>query len=84
VHIALAEKNVLDQVIFIPVYLMKGEHRGAAFLAKNPNAGVPVLELEDGTFISECSAIIEYIDHQYSGPSLTGTTAKERAIISMM
>ena len=84
VCIALAEKNALEQATFIPVDLMNGEHRGVAFLAKNPNAGVPVLELEDGTFISECSAIIEYIDHQYSGPYLTGTTAKERAIISMM
>jgi glutathione S-transferase len=84
VRIALAEKNALDQVTFIPVDLMNGEHRGAAFLAKNPNAGVPVLELDDGTFISECSAIIEYIDHQYTGPSLTGTSPKERAVISMM
>ena len=84
VRIALAEKNALDQATFIPVDLMNGEHRSAAFLAKNPNAGVPVLELEDGTFISECSAIIEYIDHQYAGPSLTGTSAKERAVISMM
>jgi glutathione S-transferase len=84
VRIALAEKNALDQVTFIPVDLMNGEHRGAVFLAKNPNAGVPVLELDDGTFISECSAIIEYIDHQYTGPSLTGTSPKERAVISMM
>ena len=84
VRIALAEKNALDQATFIPVDLMNGEHRSAAFLAKNPNAGVPVLELNDGTLISECSAIIEYIDHQYSGPSLTGTSAKERAVISMM
>jgi glutathione S-transferase len=84
VRIALAEKNALDQATFIPVDLMNGEHRSVAFLAKNPNAGVPVLELEDGTFISECSAIIEYIDHQYSGPSLTGTSAKERAVINMM
>jgi glutathione S-transferase len=84
VRIALAEKNALEQATFIPVDLMNGEHRSSTFLAKNPNAGVPVLELEDGTFISECSAIIEYIDHQYAGPSLTGTLAKKRAVISMM
>ena len=84
VRIALAEKKALDQVTFIPVDLINGEHKSAEFLAKNPNAGVPVLELKDGTFISECSAIIEYIDHQYAGPSLTGTSAKERAVISMM
>ncbi|MFT4809884.1 MAG: glutathione S-transferase [Paraglaciecola sp.] len=84
VRIALAEKNALEQVTFIPVDLMNAEHRSDTFLAKNPNAGVPVLELDDGTFISECSAIIEYIDHQFAGPSLTGTSPKERAVISMM
>jgi glutathione S-transferase len=84
VRIALAEKNALERVTFIPVDLMNAEHRSDTFLAKNPNAGVPVLELDDGTFISECSAIIEYIDHQFAGPSLTGTSPKERAVISMM
>jgi glutathione S-transferase len=84
VRIALAEKNALEQVTFIPVDLMNAEHRSDTFLAKNPNAGVSVLELDDGTFISECSAIIEYIDHQFAGPSLTGTSPKERAVISMM
>lgn len=84
VRIALAEKNATDKATFIPVDLMNGEHRTAEFLAKNPAGGVPVLELEDGTFIAECSAIIEYIDHEFSGPSLTGNTAKDRAVISMM
>jgi glutathione S-transferase len=84
VRITLAEKNALQHATFIPVDLMNGEHRSTAFLAKNPNAGVPVLELDDGTFISECSAIIEYIDQQYAGPSLTGSSAKERAVISIM
>ncbi|MEM5528910.1 glutathione S-transferase [Gammaproteobacteria bacterium AS21] len=84
VRIALAEKNAVDKVTFIPVDLMSGEHRNAEFLAKNPAGGVPILELDDGTCIAECSAIIEYIDHSFAGSSLTGTTAKSRAVISMM
>ena len=84
VRIALAEKNALDAVTFKSVDLMNAEHRSEAFLAKNPFAGVPVLELDDGTFIAECPAIIEYIDHHFTGPSLTGVTPKERAVISMM
>jgi glutathione S-transferase len=84
VRIALAEKNATEKVEFVPVDLLKGEHRTEAFLAKNPLAGVPVLELDDGTFISECLAITEYIDTAFEGPSLTGTSAKERAVISMM
>lgn len=84
VRIALAEKNAFEKVEFVPVDLMNGEHRTDAFLAKNPSAAVPVLELDDGTYISECSAIIEYIDTEFSGISLTGRSAKERAVISMM
>ncbi|MEM7678445.1 MAG: glutathione S-transferase [Myxococcota bacterium] len=84
VRMALAEKGATDQVTFVPVDLMKGEHRSAAFTAKNPSAAVPVLELDDGTYISECSAITEYIDHAYDGPSLTGKTPRERAFIAMM
>ncbi|MGY8900800.1 MAG: glutathione S-transferase family protein [Paraglaciecola sp.] len=84
VRIALAEKNALDAVTFQPVDVMNGEHRREAFLNKNPFAGVPVLELDDGTYITECTAITEYIDHHFAGPSLTGETAKERAVISMM
>jgi len=84
VRMALAEKHALDQVTFVPVDVMNAEHRSDTFLVKNPAAGVPVLELDDGTYISECSAIIEYIDHTFAGISLTGTSAKERAVISMM
>ena len=45
---------------------------------------MPVLEWDDGTFISECTAITEYIDHAFDGISLTGKTAKERAVVHMM
>ncbi|MBH0000530.1 glutathione S-transferase [Pseudoalteromonas distincta] len=84
VRIALAEKNATANVEFVPVDLLNGEHRTEAFLAKNPLAGVPVLELDDGTFISESTAITEYIDTAFEGPSLMGETAKERAVINMM
>jgi glutathione S-transferase len=45
---------------------------------------VPVLELEDGTCISECTAITEYVDQLVGEPVLTGRSAKERAVIHMM
>ena len=85
VRIALAEKNAFDKAEFIPVDVMNGEHRTAAFKAKNPDAAVPCLELEDGTTISQCTAITEYIDAKFEGPSLTGgTDPKQRAIVHMM
>lgn len=84
VRVALAEKGAMDQVTFISVNVPEGEHQTAAFMAKNPSATVPLLELEDGTCISECTAITEYIDHAFDGVSLTGKTPKERAMVHMM
>ena len=63
VRIALAEKNMTDRVDFIAVDVPRGAHKKPAFLAKNPSGAVPVLELDDGTTISECTAITEYIDN---------------------
>ena len=54
------------------------------FLAKNPSGAVPVLELDDGTTIAECTAITEYLDHSAGEPTLTGKTPKQRATIHMM
>jgi glutathione S-transferase len=84
VRIALAEKGASDKVEFCPVDVMAGEHRSAAFKAKNPDATVPYAELECGTCISQCTAITEYIDGTFDGPSLIGDTPKQRAITQMM
>ena len=84
VRIALKEKGISDQVEFITVNVPAGEHRKPEFLNINPNSTVPVLELDDGTHISECTAITEYIDHSYEGISLTGKTPRQRAVIHMM
>lgn len=84
VRFALAEKGLLDQVEFVPVDVMAGEHRTPEFLAKNPSGLVPALELEDGTILSECSAITEYLDHLEGRAQLTGVDAKSRGYIHMI
>lgn len=84
IRIALAEKGVSDKVEFIHIDVPAGAHQQEDFLSKNPSAAVPVLELDDGTCISECTAITEYIDHAYAGISLTGTEPKQRAVVHMM
>jgi glutathione S-transferase len=84
VRIALAEKGLFDKVEFIHVDLPGGEHRKPEFLAKNPSGAVPVLELNDGTLISESTAITEYLDQASGNPDLTGTKPKARAVIAMM
>ena len=84
VRIALAEKDMTARVEFITVDVPGGEHKRPEFLAKNPSGAVPVLELEDGTTIAECTAITEYLDNLDGKPTLTGTGARERALIHMM
>ena len=84
VRIALAEKNLQSRVRFETVNLWKGEHKQAGFLAKNYSGTLPVLELEDGTFIAECAAITEYLDALNGVPTLTGRTPREKGLIHMM
>lgn len=84
IRIALAEKGAIADVEFVAVDVMNGEHRSADYVSKNPDASVPLLELEDGTYLSQCTAITEYIDGSYPGDRLCGQTPKERAIIHMM
>ena len=45
----------------IEVDIDRGESRTPAFLAKNPNGRIPVLELEDGTCLAESNAILFYL-----------------------
>ncbi|WPZ32175.1 glutathione S-transferase [Thalassobaculum sp. OXR-137] len=84
VRIAVAEKGLHSQVTFVSVNLRKGEHKRPEFLAKNYSGTLPVLELEDGTFIAECTAITEYLDSLVGSPTLTGTTPREKGVIHMM
>ncbi|MEG4318721.1 MULTISPECIES: glutathione S-transferase [unclassified Microcoleus] len=84
VRMALAEKELTDRVEFVQVDVPNGAHKQPEFLAKNPAGTVPLLELDDGTCIAECTAITEYFDHLAGEPTLTGTSAQERAVIHMM
>ncbi len=84
VRIALAERNLQSRVRFVSVDLRKGEHKTPEFLAKNYSGTLPVLELEDGTLIAECTAITEYLDNLDGAPTLTGRNAREKGLIHMM
>ncbi|MES2190194.1 MAG: hypothetical protein V4454_08730 [Pseudomonadota bacterium] len=48
------------------------------------SATVPLLELPDGTTISECTAITEYLDSLSESPRLTGANGRQRAVVHMM
>lgn len=84
IRIVLAQKGLDSEIEFVPVDLIAAEHKQPAFLAKNPSGVLPVLELDDGTLISESTAITEYLDNLDGKPELTGRTPKEKALIHMM
>lgn len=76
-RIYLAEKGLT-----IPrqqVNIMTGENRTPEFLKKNPLGGLPVLELDDGTYLTESLAIIDYFEELHPSPPMIGTTPLERA-----
>jgi len=84
VRIALAEKDMLSKINFVSVNLWTGEHKEPEFLAINYSGTLPVLELEDGTRIAECTAITQYLDSLEGNPTLTGETPLEKGLIHMM
>ncbi|TDV71926.1 glutathione S-transferase family protein [Pseudomonas sp. LP_7_YM] len=49
------------QYEWVPVNILNGETETEAFLAKNPNGKIPVLELEDGTYLWESNAILNFL-----------------------
>ena len=65
------------------VDLKAGEHLGAEFLRLNPDGTVPVLELDDGTAISESVAICQYLEELHPEPPLMGVDAIDRARVTM-
>ena len=77
VRVYLAEKGI--EVPSVVVNIVTGENRQPDFLKKNPMGGLPVLELDDGTFLPESLAIIEYFEELHPNPPMIGTTPLERA-----
>lgn len=55
---------------YIPYVLRDGETRTPAYLAKNPQGLVPTLEREDGSFMGQSLAIIEWLEETHPTPSL--------------
>jgi len=84
VRIALELKGL--EVEHRPVHLLRGggEQFTPAYLAKNPQALVPALELDDGVMLTQSLAIIEYLETVRPTPRLIPQdpvlAAKTRAV----
>jgi glutathione S-transferase len=81
VRIFLAEKGV--SVPLEQVNIRERVNRQPPFLEKNPFGTVPVLELDDGTCISESVAICRFFEEEQPEPALFGVGARQRAEVEM-
>ena len=77
VRVFIREKGIdLDEVL---VNLPEGEQNSAEHLARNPRGALPVLELDDGTTLTESVPIMEYLEELHPSPALIGEDALQRA-----
>jgi glutathione S-transferase len=81
VRIFMKEKGI--DIELVPTPLAQRAHKSPEHLARNPLGQVPVLELDDGTHLSESVSICRYLEELHPEPNLFGRTALERATIDM-
>ena len=81
VHIFMAEKGFDCERVNVDI--RSGENLSEEYKAKNPAGRVPVLELDDGTFLSESVAISRYLESMIAEPNLFGAPGIEAATIEM-
>ena len=79
VRIFAAEKGI--NLTLEDVDILAGQSRTPEFLAKNSSGGVPVLELDDGSDLSESVAICRYLEGLHPDPNLLGRDLREQADI---
>ena len=81
VRIFLAEKGI--DMEYVQVDLQGGENLSEPMRKKNPIGKVPILELDDGTCISESDAICMYFEALHGEPYLFGETALQKGQVMM-
>jgi glutathione S-transferase len=79
-RIFIAEKGL--DIETVEIDLGKGEQLGDAFRQINPRCTVPVLELDDGTCLTENAGIAAYLEALAPSPPLFGTSPEEKASVA--
>ncbi len=81
VRMFVAEKGLTIETKSVDI--MAGENRREPYLSLHPGGTTPLLTLDDGTQLSETTAICEYLEELHPSPPLIGATPEERAITRM-
>ena len=79
VRIFAAEKGI--ELALEEIDILAGQSRTPEFLAKNSSGAVPLLELDDGSYLSESVAICRYLEGLHPEPNLVGRDLREQAEI---
>jgi glutathione S-transferase len=77
VRMFAAEKGI--DLALEQIDLLAGENRQPAFMAKNPTGQSPALALDNGSYVTEITAICEYLEEKFPQNPLVGSTPEERA-----
>ena len=77
----LAEKGI--EIPTVEINTRERAQFTDSFKAVNAVSQVPVLELDDGTCISESMAICRYLEELHPDPALFGSDPREKALIEM-
>ncbi len=81
VRVFLAEKGI--EVPLVPVDMGALGHRSVEITSRNPLQRLPVLELDDGTILTESIAICRYFEELHPEPALFGRGALGKALVEM-
>lgn len=79
-RILIAEKGL--DIETVEVDLGRQEQLSEAFKRVNPRCTVPVLELDDGTCLTENTGIAAYLEALVPEPPLLGTTPTEKGLVA--
>jgi glutathione S-transferase len=73
----IAEKGIeIEQIL---VNIRTDEQKSETHLQRNPTGTLPVLELDNGDYLTESLTIIEYLEELYPNPNMIGSNPLERA-----
>ncbi len=81
VMLYIAEREVLGtrmNIEQIVVNTVKGRHKEPEHLARNPFGTVPTLELDDGSYLVESLAIMEYLEDKFPQGTLLEGSPEQR------
>ena len=81
VNIFVAEKGL--DIERVTIDLSTREQLKPEYRSKNPACDVPMLELEDGTCISQIRGITHYLEATYPDTPLLGATPTEKGLVEM-